>query len=167
MLQSTHAATNDRRADSLKAAYIYYFARFTDWKKTEKPSDGKVDLCAFTSRDSLHDEFISVATKSAARTVSLNYRRMEPGLSLNTYLGQCHIIYVDESYPLADDFNLETLLAMGVLFVTEKGEKNSKGVIRFVMNDTKLGFEIHRNYAAKANLKISSKLLSLATRLYE
>ena len=161
------AAATDARSDSLKAAYIYYFARFTDWKKTEKPNDGKVNLCAYTERDNLDKEFTSVANKSSTRRVSLQYRRIGDGEVLNNYLDRCHIIYIDESFPLSSSFNLETVLAMGVLFVTEKDVDNAKGIIRFVMNDKKLGFEIHRSLASKAKLKISSKLLSLATRLVE
>ncbi|MDX2032500.1 MAG: YfiR family protein, partial [Blastocatellia bacterium] len=60
---------------------------------------------------------------------------------------------------------VESLKGASVLTVGEMEQFNQQGgIINFLMEENKVGFEINANAAEQARLKISSKLLVLAKR---
>jgi hypothetical protein len=79
-------------------------------------------------------------------------------------LRACHMIFV----PLAETrrfLELSTqLAASGIVTVGEsEGFASQGGVINFIVEDNKVRFEINTRAAARAQIRLSSRLLQLAT----
>lgn len=79
-------------------------------------------------------------------------------------LRQCHIVFVPASetgrFPQLND----TLDGRNVLTVGEaKGFAERGGIINFVVENQRVRFEINPQAASQANLRLSSKLMQLAT----
>ena len=152
--------SEQNKVHSLKAAYVYYFARFTSWESHSSATSGKnISVCLHGVSDKIHEQFIAISEKSKTSSTPININQVD--INQPESLASCDILYsTDES----SSFSLKET---GLLIVTETEEKQHKGIINFVLDGSKLGFEINRNKAKSAQLKISSKLLRLATRIIE
>jgi len=77
----------------------------------------------------------------------------------------CHLVFVGGGRKLAP--LLENLQSKNVLTVGEGGDfLRAGGVIRFVIDDERVRFEISLAAADRARLRISAKLLQLARKVY-
>jgi hypothetical protein len=75
-----------------------------------------------------------------------------------------HVLFISTSEKENLPETLKALEGSSVLTVGEMDTFNEKGgMIGFVMEGTKIRFRINHEIASKAGLKISSKLLSLAS----
>ncbi len=139
----------------VKAAFLYNFARFTNWPANEtgtfhlcilgiNPFDGAVD----SLRDkTVHDQPLSIVHITSAMEAA-----------------QCQLLYISPS--LAGQLN-EIIPVLGrfpALTVSDiDGFIGRGGIIGFLVIDDRIRFEINITAASEAGLSISSKLLSLAT----
>jgi hypothetical protein len=147
-------------ADSLevavKATYLYKLAPFVDWPaQAFAAPDSPLVLCVQGA-----DPFGAVLDRAVGgqriAAHPLQVRRMEV---IDATSG-CHIAYVGGSKRQPAIEALRALRGAGVLTVTD-GDA-SLGVVRFVMQDNRVRFEIDTTGAAEDRLTLSSKLLSLA-----
>jgi hypothetical protein len=87
-------------------------------------------------------------------------RRYAPGDPL---LG-CHVLFIGVSSRQEVAGLVDRLGGSSVLTVSDADDfPRAGGIIRFVKVDGRIGFEIDLRAAGRANLKISARLLSLAT----
>ena len=164
--QSSAAIAENDRMDALKAAYVYYFSKFITWE-SETTSISELNICIFSNKASEISQFNTLKKRSEEnQTINIHIFTSEstfekPSVSI------CRIFYVAKNVELPDRFN--ELLAENneLLTVTEYGSKFSKSIITFVTNNNKLGFVINRDKAEKNNMKISAKLLRLATEVIQ
>lgn len=146
----------------LKVAFIYNFAKFTTWPDTVfSDSSAPVVLCV-VGKHELGDAFDTVQGKAVGgRTVSVKY------LSSYRSKDQCHVVFVATS----EKSKLAKIVTTGkethALTVSDMdGFAEGGGIIRMVRgSDDKIRFEINADAAEESGLKLSSKLLKLATRL--
>lgn len=146
----------------LKVAFIYNFAKFTTWPDTVfADSNAPVVLCV-VGKHELGDAFETVQGKAVGRrTVAVKY------LSSYRSKDQCHVVFVADS----EKSKLAKIVTTGkethALTVSDmEGFAEGGGIIRMVRgSDDKIRFEINAGAAEEAGLKLSSKLLKLATRL--
>lgn len=146
----------------LKVAFIYNFAKFTTWPDTVfADSSAPVVLCV-VGKHELGDAFETVQGKAVGRrTVAVKY------LSSYRSKDQCHVVFVADS----EKSKLAKIVTTGkethALTVSDmEGFAEGGGIIRMVRgSDDKIRFEINAGAAEEAGLKLSSKLLKLATRL--
>jgi len=146
--------------ERVKAAFIYKFANFVEWP----PS-------AFESKDSplvigavADDHFVDIL-KDVVDGKSVNARSIEvKKIGALSDLKGCQIAFIsdtkhDELDRILSDIQDETILSIGDSddFV-DKG-----GIIKLYEEKNRLRFEINLDSAKRAQLKISSKLLDLAT----
>src|SRR5437899_6860845 len=143
----------------IKAAFLYNFAKFVEW-----PADAFADPHAPIVLGVVgEDPFGSVLDKIVlGKTVNgrgLVIKRLKPGSDLRN----CHILFVSSSERKHMSQILESLQGSSVLTVGETDRfAQSGGVINFIFEENKVRFEINSETAARAGLKISSKLLALA-----
>jgi hypothetical protein len=79
----------------------------------------------------------------------------------------CHVLFVSSAERGRTAQVLETMRGASVLTVGESPEfVRHGGIIRFVLDEGKVRFEVNLNASEKARVKISSKLLSLARAVY-
>lgn len=164
MLVIPSVAVPAQEADEqlLKVAFIYNFAKFTTWPDTVfADSNAPVVLCV-VGKHELGDAFETVQGKAVGRrTVAVKY------LSSYRSKDQCHVVFVADS----EKSKLAKIVTTGkethALTVSDmEGFAEGGGIIRMVRgSDDKIRFEINAGAAEEAGLKLSSKLLKLATRL--
>jgi len=147
----------------VKVAFIYNFAKFTTWPDSVfNAADAPVTLCVVGKHD-FGDAFESVQGKSVGgRTVIVKY------LMALRDSDACQVIYVAPS----EKPRLARIVTTGkethALTVSDMdGFAESGGIIRMVRGaDDRIGFEINAKAAEESGIKLSSKLLSLAKKLF-
>jgi hypothetical protein len=145
---------------TLKAAFIYNFARFTNWP--ERP-DKLLHLCVL-GRDPFGDALDTLNKKEVGQLHVAVTRLRNAEEAMRT----CQIVFIADSE--VDSFLMQperVRFASGVLTIAEREGAARQGiVIELATDERKIGFEFNQASAREARLEISSKLLRLARRVY-
>ena len=144
---------------SVKAALVFNFARFTDWPlDTIADSPGTFNICLFGD-DTILEAFAGVNGKriKKQRIVVKRIRRIQE-------IDTCNLLFVSGS----DRKILQKIFAAveekPVLTIGEmSGFTEAGGIINLVKTKNRIKFEVNLNAAQQAGLKISSRILKLAT----
>jgi hypothetical protein len=153
LLGGTAAAQKVSLEYQVKAAYLFNFTKFVDWPEHAMPAGAPITICVAapspfgnTLEQTVHGELV------AGRALTTRVVRDSTG---------CHVLFVPEGATAAP--LLRDARATPVLTVGESPEfLRDGGVVNFVMDDGKVRFEISHEAAARAQLRISSRLLRLA-----
>ena len=145
----------------LKAAYLYNFLRFVEW-----PSDSKnINVCLYGSPENYQAVFSSIPQYTQTGSEFI-VKTIKLGNALGN-LENCRIVFVTA---LAKSDTLSVLAYLNDKHSLTIGEFDSfienGGMINFVRVEDKLRFEINNSAAERAGLKISSKVLRIATRIH-
>ncbi len=156
-----HAAALDLEYE-IKAAFLYNFAKFVEWPPTAfDAADAPIVFCVVG-----HNPF----NGSLARVVSdrtANGRRIEVRhLAADDNLSGCNLIFMAES----EDEQVAQVLqktrnenGRPVLTVGESKEfAEAGGMIRLLVDQGRIRFDINVVEAERAGLRLSSQLLKLA-----
>ena len=145
--------------DEAKAAFLYNFAKFVEW-----PDAAFAGSNAFVVGVVGDDAFAAVVERvlhgKVVRDRPLTVRRVTRAADL----GGCHVLFIGDGRQLGDV--LQALAARPILTVGAREEFAPQGgMIGFLVDNQRLRFEVNLDPAARANLRISSQLLKLATRV--
>ncbi len=147
------------REDEAKAAFIYNFAKFVEWPD-EALASGGTFVVGVAGDDAFAAVVERVLRGKLVRDRPLAVRRVARAGDLDG----CHVVFVGDGRPLAEV--LHALDARPVLTVGGRDEfAPNGGMIGFLIQNDKLRFEVNLDAAERANLRISSQLLKLATRV--
>jgi hypothetical protein len=143
----------------VKAAFLYNFAKFVDWPSSAfKSPQEPISICIIGQ-----DPF-GGALEEAIRGKEIEGRTLvihEVPDGVPTYA--CHILFVGSSEHKHFRALTETLKAPGILTVGEAPWFGPEGgMINLKLEGGKVRFEINLEAADHRQLRISSKLLSLA-----
>ncbi len=142
----------------VKAAYIYNFANFVTWPVTVLAAGEPLEVCVLGD-----NPFGGALEPITSRTVagrSLRLRYLERAESIEG----CRVLFVGSSERYGLGHILEQARQRSVLTVGEIPDFALQGgVIGFVVRDGKVRLEINSRAARRASLKISAKLLEVAT----
>ncbi len=159
---SSHIAQADHTAAgeyTMKAVFLYNFARFVNWPETSFTDDRENLIIAVLGED----HFGYALDTIDDRTVRGRKLHVKFIKSVNR-IGKSHILYISPSEEEHISNIIESVRAKPVLTVSEiKGFCESGGMINFVTEGNKVRFEINVDAAQKAGLKISSRLLKVAS----
>lgn len=149
---SPRAVAADEYAEvQVKAAMVYNFIRFVEWRNDDALVDGEVDLCLIGEHP-VEDLLARMDGKPAAGGVI----RFHSGV-----LTDCDAVFVPAD--AGDEWVLE-----GGLIIGDGHEfAKDRGVIGLIQKDGRMRFEVNIATAKQNDLVVSSKLLSLADRVYE
>jgi YfiR/HmsC-like len=142
----------------VKATFIQNFARFVDWP-ADTATDGRPFAICVLGRDPFEGEL-----DQAIKGRTVNSR----GFAIKQTTGiqgakSCQIVFVSASERKHFEAILDGLNHAGVLTVGDSdGFIQSGGIINFVLEDGKVRCEINAGAAARAHLKVSSKLLGVS-----
>lgn len=144
----------------LRAAFICNFAKFVEWPPNSFASNTSPIVIAF-----LNDSLLASVTEKLATNMNISGRKLKIIQCKNIEQAiHCNILYIS---PLEKDrfsIILSKLSGLPILTVSEtEGFCQLKGIINFSKSKNKFGFEINVNSAKQKGIKISSKLLGLAT----
>lgn len=147
----------------VKAAFLLNFLKFVEW-----PQDGAqsvkpgAPLVVGVYGD---NPFGSELANSFSGKVVDGHPVQLRFCNTEDEAGQCHLLFVGNGRKLTP--LLENMQSKNVLTVGESGDfLRGGGLIRFVIDDERVRFEISLAAADRARLRISAKLLQLARKVY-
>lgn len=157
MLCAAQAQDGAAREAALKAAFLYNFAKFTEWPKDRPdPDAGPVVVCVGPNsrlRAAIDELQGKLVGSRPVRPVALT-----EGANPST----CHVLFVDDSVSPRLRQLAESNLH-GVLTVSDLPNfARAGGNIGFFFADNQLRFQINLDTARRSGIAFSSKLLRLA-----
>lgn len=142
---------------SVKAAFLYNFARYVDWPP-EILNQGAF-VIGILGDDPFGKELDQITAGKNIAGRPLYVRRLKRGEPLSG----CRILFISNSEKARLSQILQTVRDVPILTVGEMDQFEQKGgIIRFVIENRRVRFLVNLNAAEQAHLKISSKLLSIA-----
>lgn len=156
---SQHAVAEVPAAEKqlIKAAYIYNFARYTNWSENARRTDDSLKFC-IAGNDELTDELMRLNGKTVKNRPIEVFMPKDIQEQKN-----CHLLYIASSEKKHYIDFLAALSGKAVLTVSElSGFSRSGGIIELYREDNQTRFIINLDAANTAGLAISSRLLILA-----
>jgi len=146
---------------TLKAAFIYNFAKFVDWP--ESAFHGKREFCIGSiGHNPLEKELAALAGKTVNGR-SIVYRRF----TTPEQAADCNVVFFARSEQARTEEILETLSDRPILTVGDYGEFCGKGgMFALEKKDTRLVFDVNLAQAQRAGLRPHAQLLKLARKIY-
>jgi len=143
---------------AVKAAFLYNFARFTEWPAESFPEEDSPIIVCILGDDPFGGTIDFLKEKSIhGRPVLL---KREKTLS---NLKPCHVLFVSSSERSRLDQILGSTEDWSVLTISDIDEFAHKGgSVGFVRQDNKMRFEVNPEATKEAGLRLSSRLLRLA-----
>jgi hypothetical protein len=143
----------------VKAAFLYNFAKFVEW-----PPSGFRDATAPLQICILGRDPFGQALRDIVSAKTVNGRKFEIDYLVDMQLARaCHILFIASSEKDRVKQILESMRGTVALTVSDtEGFAEQGGMIDFLLDNGRVLFEVNRNAAEQAGLKISSKLLGVA-----
>ncbi len=183
--QSVGADETADREHRLKAAFLYNFMMFVDGERfrwdaeDEEARDPNEPIqIGIIGRNPFGDAFEPLKDKTIRdRRVAIksfkgfselidddrHVPEVHPQLGA---LRRCHVLFVCPSEQAYVDAILGPIRTLGILTVGDApGFLEAGGIIRFIIEDKKVRFEVNLAAATRAKLQVRSKLLRLAQRI--
>jgi len=154
------AQTLGPREYQIKAAFLYNFAKFIEWPPEAFPSTNTaINLCIL-GEDPFGDDLEQTVQDKVINGRAMVVQRLKGVQGLKG----CHVLFVSASEQKRVSQILESLKGQSVLTVSEMERFAAiGGMINFTLQENKVRFEINVDVTERAGLKVSSKLLKLAT----
>jgi len=157
----SHAAGSLPPVHHLKAAYLLHFAKFVEWPPAARAGRTTVDVCV------LGDDALHRAVEAAARDETIAAKRVAAArLAAPHPIDRCHVLFVADGFH--DDMELMLPVAhrAHVLLVGDGSAFLLRGgAIAFAYDDSRLRFDLDLRAAARAGLKVQSKLVKVARQV--
>jgi hypothetical protein len=155
---SVRSYAQSATAATLTSAFLYNFAKFTEWPADSLAPGQRLALCV------LGDNAVATALDQtikghAIESHELTVELLKPDASARS----CHLLYmsgVDEKRSIQV---IESLKSATVLTASDAARfADLGGVAQLTLENGRMRFAINVSAAQRARLKLSSKLLSLA-----
>jgi hypothetical protein len=146
----------------VKAAYLNNFAKFVEWP-VEALRPGDPFVIGVLGQDPLADALVDLFQGAEVRghRVVIENRRAERAL-------RAHVLFIAGSESFVLPRVLRELEGRPVLTVSDmEGFLERGGMVRFLIEDQRVRFEINHLEAQQAGLTLSSQLLRIARRVVE
>jgi hypothetical protein len=150
-------------APALKAAFLYNFAKFTEWPVDALGSGSPLGVC--TTDAAVFDELVKITAGRSLGNHQVAARRVA---AADESLRACHMLYVPEMDAKNTAQLLDALKGAPMLTVGDgEGFVKLGGVAGLFVENGQMRFAIGVESARRARLELSSKLLSLAKIIQE
>lgn len=160
------AVAQDATEPALKSALIFNFAKFASWPDDALPSNAVFVACIVGSRE------VGQALERAVKDHALAGHRIEvisrDGRDPQQSFKTCHLLYVTN----VDSKQLARIVTevrgAPVLTIVEADDVNTNlGIARLFVDNGRLRFDVDHGLAKQGRLELSSRLLSLASKVRE
>ena len=146
----------------IKAGFIYNFAKFVEWPATSFAQPDSPIVIGILGTDPFGTIIDQIVQDKKIGARGFVVKRLKWGSDVKD-LRDCKILFVSASEKAHMDELLQMVKGLPVLTVGETpGFAERGGVIRFVLEDNRVRFEVNVEAAHQAELTISSRLLTLA-----
>ena len=141
----------------VKAAYLFNFAHFVTWPSQES---SRTPLVIGILGD---DPFGSYLDEAVRGQKVINRPLTIQRFRRSTELRNCNILFISQSEKDRATQIISSLKGRSILTVSDMdGFADSGGMIQFITAQNKIRVRINLNAVKAANMKVSSKLLSVA-----
>jgi hypothetical protein len=143
---------------TLKSAFLFNFARFTEWPAETLPAEATVSACV------LGDQAVGDALARAVKGKQIAGRPVAvTNIAAGASLPPCHVLYLSGADHAAIGSVMAALRNRPVLTVSDAEAFTKRGgIIQFFVEGGKMRFRINTRSARRARLLLSSRLLALA-----
>ncbi|WP_374243337.1 YfiR family protein [Zoogloea sp.] len=154
---AARAAPEIAEENALKAAFIYNFAKFSEWPDEHWNRSPRLRVCVTGGDSDLIQAVAALETKPPVRGKPLEVRllaRVDEGR-------ECHILVIagrSGAQPLLQPIGSAPVLTVG----EADGFAGAGGIIGLYMDGDRLRFEANPDAAQRAGLRLSSQILRLA-----
>jgi len=143
---------------TLKGAFLFNFARFTEWPADALQPDTAVSACVFGDR-AVADAFAKTVKgkQLAGRAIAVTT------IAANELIPPCHLLYLSGVAEARIAEIVSTLRDTPVLTVSDSDTFTKRGgIVQIFVESGKMKFRINSRSARRARLQLSSRLLALA-----
>lgn len=148
----------------IKAAYLFNFTKFVNWPPASFEYPGSpMHLCVF-GKDPFGPELEKIVFGKRVNNRVIDIRRIDDP----DQMSDCEVLFFGESENARLRSHLDRLGTQAVLTVSDEPQFIQRGgMVRFLIVDGKVRFDINRRAAESAGITISSKLLSVAHTVHQ
>jgi hypothetical protein len=141
---------------ALKAAFLYNFAKFTDWPAL---ADAVPIIVCVVGDDDIAAAFVGTVRGQLVSGHKLELSR-PPGIA---EWHACQVLFIGDAELRRSGAGLDGIKALPVLTISDvKGFAQSAGIIELYPEGGKMRFAINIDAAERAGVHLSSRLLGLA-----
>jgi YfiR/HmsC-like len=142
----------------VKAAFLSKFAAYVNWPPSAiGAADDPIQICVI-GRDPFGQSLDEAVNHQRVDQHPILVRRMEN----TSEAARCHIAFLGGSAKESTVAMEQALRNEPVLTVTDAGLGTDRGMVHFELKNARVRFHIDDALAARSNLAISARLLSLA-----
>jgi len=146
----------------IKAGFIFNFAKFVEWPGAVFAQPDSPIVIGILGTDPFGTIIDKTVQDKRIGARGFAVKRLKWGADLKD-LKECRILFVGASERAHLDELVQMVKGLPILTVGETpGFAERGGVIRFVLEDNRVRFEVNVDAARQADLTISSRLLTLA-----
>jgi len=143
----------------VKAAFLEKFGKFVEWPDTAFAKADSPLVIGVFGENPFRDDLENLAAKDTINGHAIVVRQIKSPADLKG----CHVVFIPASVKARAPEALAAVQGLGILTVGETDDFiQAGGMIAFVVENSRIRFEINDAAARRAGLKISSKLLALA-----
>jgi hypothetical protein len=142
---------------TLRAAFLYNFARFTTWPDSVLPPGARLNICT-------DDDRVMAALRQTVAGKPVEDHTVDALIWSDSNGGRrCHVAYLRRPRGADPARVFADLAATSVLTVGDDADAIAAGaVVHFFVEDRRLRFAVSMPSASRAGLQLSSRLLALA-----
>jgi hypothetical protein len=146
----------------IKAGFIFNFAKFVEWPQTTFAQPDSPIVIGILGTDPFGAIIDHIVQDKKIGGRGFVVKRLKWGTDLKD-LKECKILFVGASERVHIDELVQIVKGLPILTVGETpGFAEHGGVIRFILEDNRVRFEVNVEAARQAGITISSRLLTLA-----
>jgi YfiR/HmsC-like len=163
LLCTSIGRAQDVTEPSLKAAFIYSFAKFTEWPQDALPPTATFTACV------LGDTPIRNALERTVKGRLLSGRGISvPQVQLDGKLRSCHLLYLSGITLAQVSVIVAAVKGAPVLTISDVDDfARQGGVAQMFVENGKMRFDLNLEVARQSRLQLSSKLLVLAAHVHD
>lgn len=154
------AAAQPALETAVKATFLYKFAPFVEWPA--RAFDGPGDALVICVQGD--DAFAGVLEEAIRGQRLSSHPMLVRRLARVGRDSGCHILFAVGSKTQSTAEALHAVAGLPVLTVTDAARGSTRGMVHFVLRDSRVRFMIDDEAASRSGLSLSSKLLNLAIR---
>jgi hypothetical protein len=145
----------------LKAAFLFHFSQFVDWPANASVGKQAPFVIGVLGRNPFGTDLEQTIRGKIVGARPLQIREFG---SLADATNHCQILFISSSEQQRFPEIFSRLAGLNILTVGEADNfGDAGGMIHFVLEGTKIRFRVNETEATRSGLKISAKLLSLAS----
>jgi hypothetical protein len=164
MPQSVGAQSQTAGEYEVKAAFLYNFAKFIDWPSSSFADPSAPFVICVLGMDPFGRTLDLALQGKAIGTHPVALARLQDA----TQARRCQMVFVSSSERRRLPEIEDQLRGASVLLVGEfPGFAGAGGTLQFTIEDNRVRFLINTDAAQRAGLRLSSKLLSVATVVHD